>query len=350
MDGPSCESDTARQNRRAPLSVVRGRDFPGARERQERVPDPGDSGFAARGRQSLYGIPAGVGTSRPGATSRHPSMKVGSISKVLLLLLGASAAWCEPAEKLPAETPGAIQEELEQTLRQIRELRQGYYAHRQALEDRIRARAEQAQSLHEKRDALKAEVGKLKARIQEVDSAALGFRGKGEGHERLCKKTRELLKPFIKEQREAIERGLPYRVEKRVGPLLQLRAELGGGKTAVSGIVESAWLFTEGELREAAVGSAYTDQIHLPGDREKPARFCHLGYVFLGFVTEDGEQRGYATRRNDAGDGPVWVLNGQDHSLLEVRDAVWVLDRRAPPRLLLLPITVQFRGEGDEQE
>jgi len=279
-------------------------------------------------------------------------MKVCSIRKVFLLLLGASVAWGEPGavtQKPQAGTPGAIQEELEQTLRQIRELRQGYYAHRQNLEDRIRALSERAQSLREERDGLKADIDRLKTRILEVGSETLGLQSKGEGHGTLRKKTRECLRPFIEGQRGAMEHGPPYRVEKRFEPLRQLGEKLGR-ETTVSGIVESAWLFTEGELREAAVGSAYTDQIHLPGDREKPARFCHLGHVFLGFVTEDGEQRGYATRRKDAGDGPVWVLNGQDHSLLEIRDAVWILDRRAPPRLLLLPIRVQFGGGTNEKE
>jgi hypothetical protein len=274
-------------------------------------------------------------------------MKASILRKTVFVLLAALLAFVDSEEtqtETAAADPARLQEELENVLRQIRELREGYYAHKQAQEERIQALSEQTGALRAEQEALKTEEASLRRSVQELASESVDTGGKRERYGLLLKETPGLLKPFVERQRAAVQSGLPYRLDERLAPLRRLEAELAAQKPRLSALIETVWLFVEGELREAAEGSAYTGEIDLPGGRKKPARFCHVGNVFLGFMTEDGQERGFAVLPREPGGACRWELGGSDRTMLEIRDSVWILDRKAPPRLLLLPVTIRTGG------
>jgi hypothetical protein len=260
---------------------------------------------------------------------------------VLLLCASPCALGAEKGHedaKPKAPDAAVLQDALQQLVRNLREIRQDYYARKQAHEERIDQTAGQIGSLERERAALEREKAELGNRVQELTSEAARLRSQREVHDALRSDVADTLRKFVLQQRAAIKKGQPHRVDERLQLLHRLERDLNSDQPNVSTPVELAWLFAEGELRDAASGAAYTAEVALPDGRRKPARFCHLGHVLVGFVTEDGQDCGYAVPTPD---GFTWLLESGDSGASVVRNAVRMLDRREPPRLLLLPLTIQ---------
>ncbi len=272
-------------------------------------------------------------------------MEDSRLSMVLLLCL---TVWGWGAEKAPeraeprASDAAALQSELRRLVGQLRELRQDYYTRKQAQEERIDEAAEQIKSLERAKTALAPQKAQLESRVKTLLYDLAQLESERESDDALRSAVAEALRQFVHQQRAAIEGGLPHRVEERLQLLHRLDRDLEKGHAKASTLVELAWLFGEGELRDAASGATYSAEVALPDGRRKPARFCHLGHVLVGFLTEDGHECGYAAPTPD---GFVWSLESQDSRANVIRSAVRVLDRREPPRLLLLPLTIQSKEE-----
>jgi hypothetical protein len=265
-----------------------------------------------------------------------------------MIVLACASSCALGAEKADGGTTphapdaAALQDELQQLVRRLRKMRQDYYARKQAQEDRIDEAAEQIASSERRKAALAPEKAEREGRVENLTAKAATLRSQRESHDALCSDLADALRRFVRDRQAAVQKGMPHRVEERLQLLHRLDRDLDSGLPSASTPVELAWLFAEGELRDAASGAAYTAEAALPDGRRKPARFCHLGHVLLGFLTEDGQECGYAAPTPD---GFTWLLGSGDSRASVIRDAVRVLDRREPPRLLLLPFIIQPEEE-----
>lgn len=278
--------------------------------------------------------------------TRHWSLPIAILAAGGLLALAVSVPAAEPSPGRDGEevkSPAQIQEELTQVLGALRRLRQGYYERKRAADERIASLAEQIAQLDERRARLTQEKEMLAEEVSTSAAETKRLREAGEKYDALCGEVRGVLRKFVQVQRKTVETGLPYRQEDRLVLLRRLTTELERDEMPLSGLVELAWLFAQGELREGAEGSSYSDKMSLPGGREKPARFCRLGHLFLGFVTEDGKEAGYAAPGKEG--GFVWVTASPDEYGGQIRESVLILDRREPPRLLVLPLSVVPRKD-----
>jgi len=270
----------------------------------------------------------------------------GTVMLIVVCLAGGVRAGEAGGAPPAAADASALQKELEAALVGLRELREGYYARKQASEERLAALGEQIESLTDERDALTEEQERLAADAKELKGNAERLGEAVEWYRTLRAGVRGAVEGFAKEQSDALAGGLPHRVPERRVLLSRLERDLASATVAVSTWVELAWLFAESELREAAEGAAYTSAVTLSYGRRKPARFFHLGQVLVGFVTEDGEEAGYAELAGGVDGGFRWKTDASDALASELREAVRILDRREPPRLLLLPLFVRPQGEG----
>jgi FtsZ-binding cell division protein ZapB len=236
-----------------------------------------------------------------------------------------------------AATPivGDVADELQTVLRELRELRKGYYAER---DERALEISKTLDTLAE----LRSDVGELERKRAEVLSNAAAVREeiKNLEAERQSLQSEESetlvsIKTLAQVAASHVTHGIPYRVEQR----LKLVTSYVESSTASSAFMR-LWAFSEEELRASRSGETYTDVISLPDGRIKDARFVRVGLQFLGFVTEDGRDVGLWLP------GRGWLTgDGLSEDEIEaVRVATEVLDRRRGPQHVLLRMPLSLRG------
>ena len=275
---------------------------------------------------------------------------------ILMMALAVSALWGEPDDgrKVDASRdPLAAQQQLEEVLQRLRRQREEYYEAKRLQEKRIEELAAETQALAARVVKLEAESAGGRGELDCLKAHTDGLRSQVEQYEELRTETNKLLQGYIGRWRRNIEEGIPVNHQNRLAILDRLDAELATGEAKLSILMELAGTFAESELRGASMGSSLTADVSLPDGRKKPARFFHLGRLVVGFVTEDGQDAGYARPSATQGQPCEWVVEGSGRPLTEIRDAVQILDRRAPPRLLQLPVIVLpgtdavVKSEGD---
>jgi len=239
------------------------------------------------------------------------------------LTLPAAARGDRPLEEGSQEEPKPA-EDLEGLLRKLREARQ-------AFNTRHRSRLEELENVRGSTRRLEAELSDLRSRESEADRGLTEVRGdlaKLKAEE-AADGLRASLGPdvdrFLREGRDSIDRGIPYRVQDR-------RQRLGASEEgALSDRMSRAWSFLQEEIRIARSGEALSEEIPLGGGRAKPARVFRVGHLVMGYVTEDGLEAGLWN-------GSQWTPTASPGQERSVREALDILERRRAPELIRLPL------------
>jgi hypothetical protein len=223
-----------------------------------------------------------------------------------------------------AQEEAKLAEDLQGLVRKLREARAGFY-------QRHRTRLEQLEAARSPVRRLEIELGDLRAQDTRLDRSLAEARvslEKLRQEEASDRRRAELgpeLEKSIREGREFIDRGIPYRVSDRSG-------RLGApGDGSLSDRLGRYWSFLQEEVRVARSGEALSMEVPLSGGRAKPSRVFRVGHLVMGFVTEDGLEAGLWN-------GSQWVPPSDPLEEKTIREAIDILDRRRTPTLLTLPV------------
>lgn len=242
------------------------------------------------------------------------------VAATLALLLAAAVG-----QELPSGGEEAkLQEELQGVLKKLREERAAHY-------QRARARTEEIEAAKAPVRRLEGELVELRSREQEADKNLAEVRADlermkaDETKDPLSAMLAPEVEKLIKESREFIEAGVPYRKADRL-------QRLGvAGEGPLSDQLGRYWSFLQEEARVARSGETYSAEVPIGGGKVKPARIFRVGHLVLGYVTEDGEQSGLW-------DGKEWAAARSPEEDRALRNAVDTLDRRRAPTLLPIPL------------
>ncbi len=230
----------------------------------------------------------------------------------------------------PTQGGASAADELAAVLRELRELRQGYYSQKDDLQARIDAERSALEHLRTDVENLEAEDDKLRADAREIRADIDAFDEEltelNAHHTALL----AVIRAFAERARTHVDAGPPYRVEGR-RRAIELFADAEAPREAFARL----WGFVEDELRVSRSGETYSAEIDLADGRRKHARFVRVGLHVLGFVTEDGKDVGAWI------EGTGWVTDPQRAAPEQVRKAVEILDRRCGPEHVALPVSLR---------
>jgi len=294
------------------------------------------------------------------AASMHGAMKRLFLSGALclgLLMVCASAGPASVTEQptdpnaSDAETPQTerLSQDLEDLIRQLRELRSDYYLKKTKDDAEAEKARRNREILQGDAEELRKQEGDLDEQIQRYKSELDDLRNQLVLRAVLRDVLRRQVEPFHSSQRAAIESGIPYRLQERLGRLeTACRDSNDANSVSVGGQLGRFWSYAQEELRLGRSSETYTGRV-TSGDGASPqARYFRVGQLVLGYVTEDGLQTGMWSSLPV---GRGWSLISDAKQAGQVRDAVEILDRRQGPKLLRLPIAIQpaedkSRGDG----
>ncbi len=220
-------------------------------------------------------------------------------------------------------------------LRELREVRESYYEYREEAARRLDAARSTVSVLERKVEDLLEEERKLDSHIHSMRKEISAL----EKERRLLVSRRERVRKeigkFVETMKGMILCGIPYNQGERVG----LLDAVGDRGVPLSDAVRMIWSFFREELHFARSSETYTDVVDLPDGRRKHARILRVGKVFLGFVTEDGEDVGIWIK------GRGWVTDLLPGEKEGIRRGVEVLDRKRAPEWVLLPVPLRNAGK-----
>lgn len=218
-------------------------------------------------------------------------------------------------------------DELQATLRAMREMRAAHEAHRRELEDAIAAATQSARRLA-------AEVAELGRRDQDLDRQIAELKGERAGLQATGERDRTALADLgrsvdgaIAAAAQRVRSGLDHRREERLA-----RLDPGTSDAGPQERLARLWTFVQEELRLARTSDLTAREIPLDRERTKHAQVFRVGHLLQGFVTEDGLECGLETRSG-------WQLVSSAPLERSVRHAVEMLSRRRPPALLAMPLS-----------
>jgi len=223
-----------------------------------------------------------------------------------------------------AQEEAKLADELQGLVRKLREERAAFYG-------RHRNRSEALDSVRTSARRLDTELAELRGRdleadrnVAEVRSDIEKLRGE-ETADSLRASLGPIVEESIREGRDFIDRGIPYRSQDR-------SQRLGAPEDGtLSDKLSRYWSFLQEEIRVARSGEALSAELPLGGGRAKPARVFRVGHLVMGFVTEDGLEAGLWN-------GTQWVPASDPSQEKAIREAIDILDRRRAPALLSLPV------------
>jgi hypothetical protein len=251
------------------------------------------------------------------------------VRKILAVILALCA--------IPAVVTGGQEDpsELPRLLRELRELRWGYYARRDERKGEITRAGTAVRKLEARVEDLSREEKDLRKEIETIRGEMDRLEKRREASSRALEEARLSMDRFRAEATRYVEDGIPYRREAR---LREARSSRVPG--SISETLGGIWSFFQKELSIARTGEVYTEEVRLPDGRRKHARILRVGKQVLGYVTEDGEEVGLW----HPGDG--WRPAGTPGEAEAVRSAAEILDRRHAPEWIALPLRP---GKGEER-
>ncbi len=154
------------------------------------------------------------------------------------------------------------------------------------------------------RQQLAAREARQKLDAQQTESAAAGIAG-------------DTLKPVLLTATESlatqIRRGLPFKIDERLGELDGFRTQIENGSLPPQRAVNRLWAFYEDEFRLTRENSLHTQTLSL-GEERVLAEVAKLGTMALYFKTDDGRV-GEAQR---AGEGWRFTLTENEAAQAQV--------------------------------
>ena len=226
-----------------------------------------------------------------------------------------------------------VADDLQATLRELRELRQSYYAGKELRAAEIVATQSTVRNLRSDVERLEADVARLDEDSTSIRAELDELHRRNAALEQETSRVLAAISSFGDTVRPQVTHGLPYRQSERLRAIAGFRDE-----TSVASAFALMWTFVEDEIRVARSGETYSDEIELDGGRIKHARFVRVGKHVLGFVTEDGVDVGIWMV------GIGWVTDPARFDPEAVRTAVEILDRRRGPEHVSLPIRLEGAG------
>jgi len=269
---------------------------------------------------------------------------------ILVALAGqafAASSVTDPNRLQGLDRQKELSARLEELVTLLRQERSAYYAKRSQLEA-------QTKKAHENREILQAELNDLRRQdtelnqqLQEYEEEVKSLARQLVQKESLEDVLREQIQPFLVNQRAALENGIPYKQQERIG---RLEAAVGDVNTpshlSAADQFGHIWNYAQDELRLARSSETYTARAKTQDESSPYARFFRVGQTNLGYITEDGRQAAIWT---SLAGYKNWVIMTDTKQAAQIRSAVDILDRRQGPKLVMLPMALASKSsdEGD---
>jgi hypothetical protein len=234
-----------------------------------------------------------------------------------------------------------LSDQLEDLIRQLRQERSAYYVQKARLEA-------QTEKACENRKILQAELDDLRKQDDESDQQLRKYEAEvGNLKEQyLLKESLEnvltgRIRPFLKNQKSAIEKGVPYKQQERIA---RLEAAVDDANitdsSSASDQLGQVWNYAQEELRLARSSETYSARAKTNDESSPYARFFRVGQKILGYITEDGR---HAAIWSSLQDDKLWMAVTDKKQSAQIRSVVEILDRRQGPKLVTLPIALESK-------
>jgi len=260
-----------------------------------------------------------------------------------VLLLGSVVSCLLAHETRAASAPvGALEnqtdllEKLQGLVAQLHAQRQDYYQQKAQKEAKLQQARENARLLEAQVSELRrqeadldVEIGKYRAELETMTVEAMQ-----RAHVRGV--IADKISTFSVQQKEEIEKGIPYRQTERIA---RLRAGSADANEAASRSTAEQfghlWSYAREELQLAGSSETYSERATIEGDLTPYARYFRVGQWMLGYITEDGRRTALWLPEFAGGAWePVLAADQMTH----VHNTVEILDRHQAPDIVLLPI------------
>ncbi|MEJ2703983.1 MAG: DUF3450 family protein [Sedimentisphaerales bacterium] len=268
---------------------------------------------------------------------------------VLVIFAGQSLVASETADPNQPQTTSKQKElsaRLEELIRQLRQERSAYYAQKAQYESQIEKARQNRKVLQGKLDDLRQQEMESDQQLQKYETEVDDLQEQLASKASLENVVREQVQPFLVSQRDAIEKGIPYKQPERIA-----RLEAVGGdpdapnRSSAADQLGLVWNYVQEELRLARSSETYTARAKT-GDEVSPyARFFRVGQKILGYITEDGRR---AAIWSSLAAHKDWLFITDAKQASQIRSAVEILDRRQGPKLVTLPVALTSK-DSDER-
>ncbi len=268
----------------------------------------------------------------------------------MVIVCPLRAALPDPNQAVSAafSSQAKLLNELRTVVQTLREERSSFYEKQRRIENRIEQKRDDLASLESKVTEVRTEeeqVDRDLERIeQDVKQLDLELRNRQANQTQVQKN----MEDWIRKSLQAVDEGIPFRRQERRERLTPTVQESGASESpGAADALGRIWSFFQEEMRLARSGETFTKQMDIGNRRVKYARIFRVGQQILGYLTEDGEQTGLYLERNGQ---KQWLHHLNDDDDRAVRDAVEILDRRQPPKMISLPVSIRINRKFDDQQ
>jgi hypothetical protein len=277
---------------------------------------------------------------------------------VLRLASGPAAEAAQPADANNPDRQRSQTRDLSKTLegliRQLRELRSGYYLRKANDEAKLQTASRNGELLEAELEELRRQQADLDRLIQQYKSESQDLRDQLASRAALQTALQRSIQAFYSAQKAAIENVAPYKQPDRIERLKAACQDVNDANAvSTADQLGRIWSYVQEEMRLARSCETYSGQAP-SGDLPRPAgdgtaggtaggasphaRYFRVGQLILGYDTEDNRRAGMWLNLPD---GKGWVSFTDPKQAAQVRDAVEILDRRQGPKLLMLPVVMR---------
>ena len=232
-----------------------------------------------------------------------------------------------------------LSQQLEDLIRQLRQERSSYYVHKARLEAQTEKARENRKILQTELKDLRKQHDESDQQLRKYEAEVKNFKEQLVLKESIENGLTDRIRPFLENQKAAIENGIPYKQQERIA---RLEAAVGDANApdfvSVSDQLGHIWNYAQEELRLARSSETYTARAKTDDESSPYARFFRVGQKILGYITEDGQQ---AAIWSSLQKSKPWMSVTDKKQSAQIRNAVEILDRRQGPRLVTLPIALE---------
>ena len=251
----------------------------------------------------------------------------------------AAPAAEDPNKSQQTNRQKELSEQLEGLIRQLRRERSSYYVHKARLETQTEKARENRKILQTELKDLRKQHDESDQQLRKYEAEVKNFKEQLVLKESIENGLTDRIRPFLENQKAAIENGIPYKQQERIA---RLEAAVGDANApdfvSVSDQLGHIWNYAQEELRLARSSETYTARAKTDDESSPYARFFRVGQKILGYITEDGQQ---AAIWSSLQKSKPWMSVTDKKQSAQIRNAVEILDRRQGPRLVTLPIALE---------
>jgi len=258
----------------------------------------------------------------------------------------AEIAYCADSHgetaSIDSRSESELRDELWDLVKSLRQLRTDYYEKQTEYSKKIKKYQTTCSKLEAELNELRERSENLDKNIADADKEISKLQKEKQKNDQVESSAVKKLHYFISQQTEIVEKGIPYRREDR---LERLNGKASVNDQQISDLLGRVWSFSQEELRIARSGESFTGQVQTDKGRLQYARLFRVGYLVLGYITEQG---GYAGIWDNGKQEWKSAANKEAES---IRQSIDILDRKRAPEFIKLPVFINpkhIKTEGDK--